>query len=127
MRAPFRLSPSSPVYPTASHTTREVRHEGGKWALAALYGANSQRILAIVTARLPSPNHRATLAFLLVAVVNGLLLWHFHDRYWYPTDDGLYANIAERLLSGEVMQRASVLIDLAKHGKPLRPWIRIGS
>jgi sterol desaturase/sphingolipid hydroxylase (fatty acid hydroxylase superfamily) len=25
------------------------------------------------------------------ALLNGLLLWHFHDRYWYPTDDGFYA------------------------------------
>jgi hypothetical protein len=53
----------------------------------------------------PAPRGRRRLAFLLALAVNGLLLWHFHDRYWYPTDDGLYANIAERLLSGEVLQR----------------------
>jgi hypothetical protein len=41
--------------------------------------------------------------FLAAAIVNGGLLWHFHNRYWYPTDDGLYAHIAERLLSGEVL------------------------
>ena len=41
--------------------------------------------------------------FLAAAIVNGGLLWHFHDRYWYPTDDGLYANIAERLLSREIL------------------------
>ena len=34
-----------------------------------------------------------------------LLLWHFHDRFWYPSDEGIYANIAERLLSGEVLGR----------------------
>ena len=38
-------------------------------------------------------------------VVSAALLWAFHDRYWYPTDDGLYAHIAERLLHGEVLQR----------------------
>lgn len=43
--------------------------------------------------------------FGVVALLNGLLLWHFHDRYWYPTDDGFYAHIAERLLNGEVLNR----------------------
>jgi hypothetical protein len=43
--------------------------------------------------------------FVVVSLVNGLLLWHFHDRYWYPTDDGFYANIAERFLNGEVLNR----------------------
>lgn len=43
--------------------------------------------------------------FLAVSLVNLLLLWHFHDRYWYPTDDGFYAHIAERLLAGEVLNR----------------------
>ena len=43
-------------------------------------------------------------ALLAAAVLaNGLLLWHFHDRYWYPTDDGLYAHVAHRLLKGEVL------------------------
>ena len=45
------------------------------------------------------------LLFLAVSLVNLLLLWHFHDRYWYPTDDGFYAHIAERLLAGEVLNR----------------------
>lgn len=52
------------------------------------------------------PPARHTLAwtvFLAVSILNAGVLWHFHDRYWYPTDDGLYANIAERLLSGEIL------------------------
>src|SRR5204862_5854646 len=40
---------------------------------------------------------------LFILLINGTLLWHFHDRYWYPTDDGLYAHLAERLLHGEVL------------------------
>ena len=39
-----------------------------------------------------------TLKWALLAaafLANGLLLWHFHDRYWYPTDDGLYAHVAQ--------------------------------
>ena len=41
--------------------------------------------------------------FVSSALVNLWLLYYFHNRYWYPTDDGLYAHIAERLLSGEVL------------------------
>jgi hypothetical protein len=48
---------------------------------------------------------RRTLLLIVVLLVNGGLLWHFHDRYWYPTDDGLYSHIAERLLNGEVLNR----------------------
>jgi hypothetical protein len=40
-----------------------------------------------------------------VLILNAVLLWHFHNRYWYPTDDGFYANIAERLLNGELLGR----------------------
>lgn len=42
-------------------------------------------------------------AFLVAASLNMWLLWHLHDRYWYPTDDGLYAHVAHRLLNGEVL------------------------
>ena len=41
--------------------------------------------------------------FIVVASINALLLWDFHDRYWYPVDEGIYAHIAERLLAGEVL------------------------
>jgi hypothetical protein len=41
----------------------------------------------------------------LVALASGALLWVFLTRYWYPTDDGLYAHVAERLLAGEVLHR----------------------
>jgi hypothetical protein len=43
--------------------------------------------------------------FLVSLLLNAALLWHFHDRYWYPTDDGFAAHIAERLLDGEVLNR----------------------
>ena len=45
------------------------------------------------------------LALATVSAVNAALLWFFHNRYWYPTDDGFYAHIAERLMSGEVLNR----------------------
>ena len=50
------------------------------------------------------PNGRI-LILAAVSLLNLLLLWFFHDRYWYPTDDGFYAHIAERLLGGEVFAR----------------------
>jgi hypothetical protein len=41
------------------------------------------------------------LAFALAA--NGMLLWFFHDRSWYAPDEGNYAHVALRLLSGETL------------------------
>ena len=34
---------------------------------------------------------------------NALLLWFFHNRFWYAPDEGNYASVAERLLKGEVL------------------------
>ena len=45
------------------------------------------------------------LGLALVCACNAALLWFFHNRYWYPTDDGFYAHIAERLLAGEILNR----------------------
>ncbi len=48
--------------------------------------------------------HAQTLAvFTPVALINVLLLWSFHDRHWYPSDEGIFATIASRVLSGEAM------------------------
>lgn len=44
-------------------------------------------------------------AFVLAFLANGLLLWHFHDHYWWPPDEGSYAHVAERILDGEVLNR----------------------
>jgi hypothetical protein len=33
------------------------------------------------------------------------LMWHFHDRFWWPPDDGMYGYVAERLLEGGVLHR----------------------
>ncbi len=35
-----------------------------------------------------------------LAVV-AVLLWYFHDRFWWPVDDGVYAYVAQRLLAGD--------------------------
>jgi predicted membrane-bound mannosyltransferase len=48
--------------------------------------------------------HRASL-LLVAGLLNAALLWTFHDQQWYVVDEGNYAHIAERLLSGEVLHR----------------------
>ncbi|MDR1989057.1 MAG: hypothetical protein LBQ09_02365, partial [Acidobacteriaceae bacterium] len=48
---------------------------------------------------------RARIAFAVTTILSFALLWYFHDRFWYPTDDGFYGNIAERLLGGETLGR----------------------
>jgi hypothetical protein len=53
----------------------------------------------------PLPRSRPWLIFdaLCAAGANSLLLWFFHDRFWYAPDEGNYAHVAERLLNGEVL------------------------
>lgn len=41
--------------------------------------------------------------FILVMSLNALLLWFFHDHFWYPSDEGNYAHVAQRLLAGQVL------------------------
>jgi hypothetical protein len=43
--------------------------------------------------------------FVLVTAVNAAILWFLHDHYWYPSDEGIYAHIAQRLLEGDVLGR----------------------
>lgn len=38
------------------------------------------------------------------------LLWYFHNWFWWPVDDGVYAYVAQRINAGDVMHRD--LIDL---------------
>ncbi|HEY2962791.1 MAG TPA: hypothetical protein VGJ37_10275, partial [Pyrinomonadaceae bacterium] len=39
----------------------------------------------------------------VTAAANGLLLWFFHNRFWYAPDEGNYAHIAQRVVAGEVL------------------------
>jgi hypothetical protein len=36
-------------------------------------------------------------------LASAAILWHFHDRFWYPSDEGIYANQAERIAAGETL------------------------
>ena len=51
-------------------------------------------------------DQRGTLPFLLVSVLfSAAVLGFFHDRFWYPPDDGAYAYVAARILAGDVLHR----------------------
>ena len=42
-------------------------------------------------------------AFLATVVFNGIVLAYFHNRFWWPPDEGVYAHIAERVMNGEAL------------------------
>ena len=52
------------------------------------------------------------MALIVAMAVVVALLAHFHDRFWWPVDEGVYAYVAQRILAGDRMHRD--LIDL--HG-----------
>ena len=45
------------------------------------------------------------MALLFVSVFNAVVLVYFHDRFWWPPDEGVYAHTAERMLNGEVLNK----------------------
>lgn len=53
----------------------------------------------------PAPVWSRALALVIVAGFAALVLGHYHDRFWWPPDDGAYAHVAERVLGGEVLNR----------------------
>lgn len=56
--------------------------------------------------RPPALRSLSQVAALLAALAgNTLLLGAFHDRTWWPPDEGNYAHVAERVLDGEVLNR----------------------
>jgi hypothetical protein len=48
---------------------------------------------------------RSTVGLAAALLASFLLLFYFHDRYWFPRDDGYYAHIADRILGGELLHR----------------------
>ena len=43
------------------------------------------------------------IVFLVTISCNGIVLFYFHNRFWWPPDEGVYAHIAERVMNGEVL------------------------
>lgn len=53
-----------------------------------------------------SPAHAGrwlVLSLLVATAASALILIQYHDRSWWPPDDGAYAHVAERILRGEVL------------------------
>ncbi len=50
-------------------------------------------------------DRRGIWALLFVAAFAALVLGYYHDRFWWPADDGAYAHVADRILGGEVLNR----------------------
>ncbi len=48
---------------------------------------------------------RVVFLFLLSFLLNYSLILFFHDRFWVPQDEGVFAHIAERLYHGDVLHR----------------------
>jgi len=42
-------------------------------------------------------------AVIVAMLATCCLLYDFHDRFWYPPDEGNYAHVAQRLLQGETL------------------------
>lgn len=57
-------------------------------------------------------NQSNSIAALAAMIVSGLILFLFHDQFWWAPDEGVYAYVAQRALAGDVLHRD--LIDL--HG-----------
>ena len=60
---------------------------------------------AAVSVRFPVPALHALRVCAVAAAVlaSAAILWHFHDRFWYPSDEGIFANQAERIAAGETL------------------------
>jgi len=48
---------------------------------------------------------RRGLALVAAIAFAAVVLGHFHDRFWWPPDEGAYAHVAERVAAGEVLNR----------------------
>jgi hypothetical protein len=48
---------------------------------------------------------RRIAAFAVALAGSALLLFFFHDRFWWGPDEGAYAHVAERILQGDVLNR----------------------
>lgn len=43
------------------------------------------------------------IVFFLTLTFNAVVLTYFHNRFWWPPDEGVYAHIADRVAHGEVL------------------------
>jgi len=41
----------------------------------------------------------------IVIIFHAVLLWHFHDQFWWVQDEGNYVHVADRMLGGEILHK----------------------
>src|SRR5688572_3227700 len=66
--------------------------------------ANSSSISEF-TAHTPGTGISVIAGLVVVLAVNSLVLAYFHNRFWWPPDEGAYAHTSDRILSGEVLSK----------------------
>jgi hypothetical protein len=47
--------------------------------------------------------HAPAIAFAAAAAFAAAVMVYFHDRFWWPPDEGAYAHVAARILTGDVL------------------------
>ena len=48
---------------------------------------------------------RSAAALILVVLVSSIIMIIYHNRFWAPPDEGIYAHVAERVVMGQVLHR----------------------
>src|SRR5689334_6057415 len=48
---------------------------------------------------------RSVIALLLVVLISTTIMIIYHNRFWAPADEGMYAHVAERVAGGQVLHR----------------------
>ena len=64
-----------------------------------------------------------TLAFAFVVTWTAAVLGYYHDRFWWPPDEGLYAHVADRVARGEVLNRDVQNIHPGYHALANALWL----
>lgn len=52
-----------------------------------------------------NPRRGRWIGLTITILVSGFVFWTYHNRFWYPPDEGNYAHVAQRVLDGEVLNR----------------------
>ena len=55
--------------------------------------------------RVDPRTRRHMVAFAVAVAFAVVVLGHFHDRFWWPPDEGVFAHVADRVLNGAVLHR----------------------
>ncbi len=69
----------------------------------------------------PTSKLNLTIAAVLSLVCVSVIMLHYHDQFWWPVDEGVYAYVAQRANAGDIIHRD--IIDLhSGYGNALNAW-----